>query len=440
MENNSNINMQINVFELIEHKCFKEEHKELVRKLDIQFCKTGYEKAPKYLGVYQQYGELRASYYIGADWLCEKRNKAIVVTPKMPDIDLMKMYMCALKFDLPADYFSKFYHIDFEKKAIKTTSFRNQLTPLLVIHFLSILKKLTKRGLKKDYIIREDNLRSKVKGKICISKNIKINNINKRDDRIYCQFQEYSVNNLENRLLKKALLFAQRYIQCLNEHKSYNALRSLSNSLLSAFTDVSDEIEVYQVKRVIANKIFKEYKYAISVAKMILKKFDYSITKTHDKSENTPVFWIDMSRLYEVYIYSLLHEKYGSDIKFQVSGYHKTAVDFLKLSDKIIIDTKYKPKYDGSNGGILDDVRQISAYARDTKILTELYGISNETNNTPSCLIIYPEKMVNVVDNEERDSCNEIVIFKTDDSILFQSTKIEAFNGFYKLSIPLPKK
>lgn len=424
------------VFILEEHCCFDVKHRDFIRSLNVEFCETKHEGVPKILGI--NGNSLETSYYIGADWLSEEHNRAVVVTPKMPKVDFVEMYMCALKFESAADYFSKFYGIDFDRKPIETDALSNQLTPLLIIHFLAILQRLSKRGLKRDYVIREDNLQSKIKGKICIHQNIRLNDINKRNDRTYCQYQDYTVDNLENRLLKKALLFSERYIHKLNKHNSYNDIRSVTSSLLSMFNDVSEEIEVYEVNRVASNKLFKEYKEAIHIAKMILRQFNFSISKTGIEPKTTPVFWIDMSRLYEVYVYTKLYESYNDKIKFQVPGYGKTAVDFLKTDEKVIIDTKYKPKYDGSNGGIIEDVRQISAYARDKKILKVL-GV--DPTLVPPCLIIYPEKMIDseIEEDEDPDVCEKLDKFASDKSILSQATRVNGYSEFYKLSIQLPR-
>lgn len=425
------------VFILEEHCCFDVKHRDFIRSLNVGFCETKYEGVPKIFGI--NGNSLEASYYIGADWLSEEHNRAVVVTPKMPNVDFVEMYMCALKFEPAADYFSKFYSIDFDRKPIETVVLNNQLTPLLIIHFLAMLRHLSKRGLKKDYVIRENNLQSKIKGKIRIPQNIRLNDINKRNDRAYCQYQEYTVDNPENRLLKKALIFSQRYIHRLNKHNSYNDIHTVTNSLLSVFANVSEEIEIYEVNRVASNKLFKEYKEAIRIAKMILRQFNFSISKVGIESKTTPVFWIDMSRLYEVYVYSKLHESYDDKIKFQVSGYRKTAVDFLKTDENVIIDTKYKPKYDSSNGGIIEDVRQISAYARDKKILKAL---DVDQSLVPACLIIYPEKMIdneNREEDEDTDVCEELDKFASDKSILSQATRINGYSEFYKLSIQLPK-
>lgn len=423
------------IISLVEHQRFDSNHIEKIKALNIDFCETDYECAPKYLGIHPQ--TLCASYFIGAEWLTD--NHAVVVTPKIPNLDFIEMFVCALKFEPSAQYFSKFYGINFDSKPIKTNVFNNQITPLIVIHFITMLKKITKRGLKKTYVIKNKNLQATIKGKINISQHIKQNIIQRREDRIYCQYQEYTVDNLENRILKKALIYAESYINSLSTHQSSTTLVSTVNNIKTYFTGISEDVELYELKSIVNNKIYKEYSEAIRLAKMILRKFNYSISETKIDMDSTPAFWIDMSRLYEVYVYSKLYEQYGDVIKFQVNGYWKTAVDFVDTNKKIIIDTKYKPKYDGSNGSIIEDIRQISAYARDSKILQAM-GCSE--NAIVDCLIIYPEKMI---DNEHRDKndstsddCVELNSLDGIDNLLYKAIPINGYEKFYKLSFTMP--
>ncbi|MCF0217230.1 MAG: hypothetical protein HUK21_12275 [Fibrobacteraceae bacterium] len=62
---------------------------------------------------------------------------------------------------------------------------------------------------------------------------------------------------------------------------------------------------------------------ALKVAKMVLRHFDYSIKKTEQGDSpryETHPFWIDMSRLFELFVYGKLNEnpKYRECIKFKV--------------------------------------------------------------------------------------------------------------------------
>lgn len=417
----------ISIIKLKEHQSIDGEDKTIIQSLGIKFVETAYQKSPKFLGVTPDY---KASYYIGADWLSD--NLPIVVTPKIQNIDYMKMFICALDFDLPSDYFSSFYGIDFDKKEIVCDGLKDEVTPLLIIHFLSTVKRLLKRGLKKDYVIREENLNSKIKGHIQISKNIQKNIIPQRLDRTYCRYQDYTTDHPENRLLKKALLFVEHYLSQHGELKSINRLRTELNSSLSHFEMVIGEIELSQIRTIANNKLYREHTEAVKLAKQILRRFSYSIHAVRSSSQKVPVFWMDMSRLYEVYVYNLLHQAYGNEIEFQVKGYNGTAVDFIKKDDKIIIDTKYKPRYKDGNVGIIDDIRQISAYARDVKILKKLHPDNPDNDFVPHCLIIYPEKSEDIEETE-----NEIIQFK-DINLLDEKNIISHYKRFYKIRVLLP--
>ena len=102
------------------------------------------------------------------------------------------------------------YKIDSDQKAIPLPTSDFEITPLLIIHFIKVLEKIVKRGLKRDYIRIEENLSSKIKGKIMFSQYLKKNVMQGRNDRVYCRYQDYSVDCLENQILKKLLFFVKK--------------------------------------------------------------------------------------------------------------------------------------------------------------------------------------------------------------------------------------
>lgn len=432
------------VIPLKEHQSFNSEDIEKIKDLDLAFQQTDYLKEPKYLGIC----DYCASYYIGASWLV-KNELAVIVTPKMKNIDFVTMFLSALEVDSwnESDYFAQCYGIQFDEPTIETDEQLNQLTPLLVLHFFSLLDRLVKRGLKKDYVIREENLKTKVKGRLLFTKHLQKNVFQQRSDRVYCQFQEYTDDIPENRLLKKALLFADRIInnyESLKVQSSYYEIQSRLSKLKNRLDGISDEIEPYQVQKLSTNKLFKEYKDAIRVAKMLLRRYDYSISEASQEQHSTPPFWIDMSRLYEMWVFSQLEKAYPSQIQFQVKGHCGTAVDFIKKDEYLIMDAKYKPHYDYSNKGIINDIREISGYARDWKILHKL-SITKAYSEETKCLIIYPEPVVfrtdETLSEEERqdisnDTCNDVTTF--DGKLIDMCSEIKWFRNFYKISIKLP--
>ena len=363
-----------------------------------------------------------ASYIIGAQRI---GNEELVIEPKFDNVDFMKMFSVCLSSNLNPDYFSKIYDVDLDAEPIKTDSYISAaLTPLLIVHFIMLINRIVSKGLRSDYIEKNENLK-KVKGRIDISNNERRNVIYKRYDRVFCKYSERSVDIPENRLFKKALSYCKQYIIQMKNHDNYQTLVSRINNCLSAFCNVSDEFELQEITNSKRNKIYKDYDSSINVAKMILKRFDYSISHIGLCEQKTPVFWIDMALLYEYYVYGLLYNAYESEILYQKSGDEGWKPDFLNKKDKIIMDAKYIDYDSKKMKG--DIIRQLSGYAR-AKCFADILDV--DINTIIPCLILYPTEHKNA----------ESFRFDTDKNLIKQSDLIPDFIDFYKLGIPLPRR
>lgn len=339
------------------------------------------------------------SYYIGVDWLVEKEH-AIYVEPKLnresnEQTDYLKMLFSALKHPEVAKHTNDLFEIKWDKPAIKIDQKQDLLTPLLVVQFLRLVHRIVQKGLKKSYYKVEQNLYSRVKGKVLVSKTIKQNILKNKSLNTICSFDEFGYNSIENRLLKKALVFVQRYLPSLKNLKADEYSSSMFNYINPAFEFVSDEVNLHEVKHVKTNIFYKEYDDAIRLAKMILKRFGYNIHNTENKGPmSTPPFWIDMSKLFELYILGLLIDKHGIQyIDYQFHG-EGTYLDYLltKPGEMMIIDAKYKPSI--QEAAKIDDIRQLSGYARDVKVY-EAFGITQHEQQIKTvlpCMFIYPSR------------------------------------------------
>jgi 5-methylcytosine-specific restriction endonuclease McrBC regulatory subunit McrC len=132
------------------------------------------------LGLSYFNNELCASYYIGIDWIKTKDEqqdytKSLVVHPKIKNLDYVRMFVHCLKHPEIAKFLKDSYHLDFKRPLIKLETANWKLTPFMIVHFLSLVDKITKQGLKKNYIVVEENLNSKIKGKIKFSQQLKKN-------------------------------------------------------------------------------------------------------------------------------------------------------------------------------------------------------------------------------------------------------------------------
>lgn len=369
-----------------------------------------------------------ASYVIGAEWIDDK--EALVVTTKrgMEEIDFLTMFMTCFSSDLSVESFAEIYNIDSDAPVIHAPSLKGVLSPLIVLHFLGVVSRI--KSLKKGYVHYSENLK-KVKGHIQVMKNERKNITSNRFDRVFCDFDEYTVDIPENRLIKKALLFSSHILRTITENHSIgNKAKLMLSKSLALFEKVTDEVHIKEVSLIKGHKLFSEYNEAVRLAKLILQRYDYSISKTSSLDENVTPFTLDMSLLYEHYVYGLLNESYGNKISYQFSG--KTGLpDFLYCSTgfKAILDTKYIPKYESSS---LDNnvIRQLSGYSRDIPILQHLgyEGIDEESPipNVP-CVIIYPKEGCDVenpfTNKRLRDLC---------------TTTVSRLARFYKICVPLP--
>ncbi len=368
-----------------------------------------------------------ASYNIGAQWI--NKDEAIVVTTKakMESIDFVKMFMSCFNSSIATDEFNKIYEINVEESPIEAPSLRSVVSPLIVIHFLSIVSRI--KSLKKGYIHRSENLK-KVKGHINILKNERLNIMPKRYDRIYCEYDEYSIDIPENRLIKKALLFAKQVVlNICNKGCDVGNLRVLLAKDMVLFEQVSSDVEIRDIKQIKGHKLYTEYKEAIRLAKLILRHFDYNIRNVNNKEKVVP-FVIDMSLLYEHYVLGLLREAYGDRIIYQFVGEHDERPDFLycSMGYKAILDTKYIPRFEDS---LLDIgvIRQLSGYGRDLKVLKKL-GYYNLDEYSPvqdvPCIIIYP--------TEGKETYNPF----RGKNLKDLCDIVKKWSRFYKINVPLP--
>ena len=375
---------------------------------------------------------LRAGYYIGALWLV-KHHKFVYIEPKMnkkqiaegspaqeewAEIDYLKMLLSITVLD-PKDT-QDLIKIYWDEPPITIEQQKDTLTPFLMVQFLLLLKRIVRKGLKKSYYTVEENLNSRIKGKIQLAKHLKQNVFKNKLTAHVCRYQEFGMDNLENRFLKKVLQFI---ISFKNTHANYFAgndksIRELITYCSPYFELISEEINIENLKKLTTNTFFKEYEEAIRIGKHILKRFSYNITETTQQKVTIPPFWIDMPKLFELYVYKKLQEQFGRE----AVTYHLTAdyteLDFLLNTSeyKMVIDAKYKPIYEDSR--VIDDIRQVSGYARLTEVYKKL-GLEN-SNELIDCLIIYPSL-------EENKELN----FKKLDTI-------KSYAKIYKQSISIP--
>ena len=198
------------------------------------------------------------------------------------------------------------------------------------------------------------------------------------------------MNTPKNKLLNKAFQLSKTYLPNFNKITNAEGLKDLYNYINPAFSQVDTQVGLHEVPQRKSGSLFKENDEAIRLARYIIQRYGYNIkSQTKDKVE-IPPFWIDMSKLFELYTLSLLKDRFKSKVKYHVT--HKgNELDYLLNTEtlKMVIDAKYKLAY--SNGIDSQDMRQVSGYARLKKVYDTLYG-DKDYNKLIDCLIIYPDQ------------------------------------------------
>ncbi len=384
-------------------------------------------------------GCFKMSYYIGADWLDPDQTCSIVVRPKLEDndkiIDFQSMLIACAEDEMvtrehPLD---ELFYVDTTSKkiAVEKDGVFDRIEPLIVVLFLqSVSNILRKGGLRKDYIHEEDNLRGKIKGKVLFSKHIKANISRNRKDLAYCQFQEYSIDCPDNRVIKKALLLCSKKISSIKTWgKSTSALNKLLRYCLPAFETVSTDISISQIRNLKVNPVFKQYKKAIPLAKMIIEGNSHLITDdSPDNNKNVlvPPFRIDMARLFERYVYHLLNLRY-KNIRFQIKSGHGNIMDFCKPDENLVIDAKYKTIWSVGTRIDHDNVRQLAGYARLIGFRKDPLALNASDDVICPCLIIYPDL------EDGKESFNQTNLLDCDGI-----QQVDKYLYFYKMGIKLP--
>lgn len=312
---------------------------------------------------------LQAQNYVGV--IQTKDGTTIEILPKIKNLDEEKSKDILIKM-LKTLKNSPFKHFN-------TANLKAHKMPLLEIFismFLEELAKLVQKGIKSDYVQKEENLKF-LKGKLKISEQIKQNSVHK--ERFFVEYEQFCSDRVENRLIKTTLEYLYKKSK---SNKSQQRIRE--------FLFVFDEIKIsHNIKtdfeKIKLNRQMKDYEQVLLWCKTFLLENSFSPYKGNDIAF---ALLFDMNLLFESYVYNYL-KKNGDfvNIKNQDKKYHlayenekgKFALkpDIVIDDGKIIVDTKWKIlSVDKSNLGISQsDMYQLYAYGKKYQNCENLYLI-----------------------------------------------------------------
>lgn len=382
---------------------------------------------------FQREGDIikaKNSYYVGLDWIVVNK-LAIEIYPKInseEEFDYIRILNEIISEPENIEHLKGLVTIKFNQPPICIRQKQDLLSIFLITEYINVLKRITRNGLKKEFYFVEENLKCKLKGKLLFTQTICKNITKGKLADNMCKYQVYGIDSPQNRILKKAFLFCLRQINVYKDTSiNLASLIETAKQIKPYFEGIGDNVSEKDIKSFKGNPVYKDYNCAIHVAKLLLRRYSYNITKIGNESIYTPPYWIDMSKMFELYVFNKLRRIFNKDeITYHLRANHQE-LDYL-LNPQIwknpyIIDAKYKPYYKDSELW-KEDARQVAGYARLTNIYEKL-GLDEENTLPIKCLIIYPDK-----------NTKEYFSFDRQKEPSFE--KIKEYIRVYKLGIRLP--
>ena len=262
---------------------------------------------------------------------------------------------------------------------------RMNLYEIFISMYLQEVRYLVKKGIKSSYENKQDNLRV-YKGKLKVKEQLRFNLIHK--EKFYVEYDEYTTNRPENRLIKSTLLKLQRlsnYIENIRE------IKNLLNSFELVETSSNYDRDFSQV---VINRSNKEYETIMNWSRVFL--YNKSFT-TFSGNTTARALLFPMERIFESFVSSELQKETRSthwSMSTQDRGLflfdepekfslRPDIVVTKENNDRVILDTKWKALINNerSNYGVSQaDMYQMYAYAKkyDSNKVFVIYPLNQE--------------------------------------------------------------
>ena len=278
------------------------------------------------------------------------------ISPKISNNDItnQKVFMYML-----------FFSYDIKISNEDLANFENQqfkIFDIFIRYFTEELLKELKKGIYKTYIVKDENLKV-LKGSYLIEKNF----TNFYHQNIYCQYDEFSMDNQLNRFF----LYA---INTFLKHSNYENLYKCKM--------IFDEVEKMSVDidrlNIHFDRLNQRYEKSFKLAIMILKAL---ISDVKDANKNSFTFLFDMAEVFEKFVGNI-YKKIDTNVKLQSQrnfGNLQLKPDII--SNNTIIDTKYKI------------VKNKEDLATNDKYQMFTYGINFNIRNT---MLLYPKHLFDI--------------------------------------------
>lgn len=284
---------------------------------------------PAEMGLYiDDKGYYHTSGYVGICWLRDYQGKqiinpitgektAIMVRPRfdMNPWDMIIKVMNDPEYELYTSGDNRnFFQIYTGEELIPVPNTESGGELLAAISFVKECEKICKKHLRQAMSFKEENFNGKVVGNIQVAKHIKQNITQAREDRIFCRYPVFTVDTLENRIMKTALLKANKIFRKNGiTIKEIGRIYSYCENSLTAVRTVA--ISKSDFNRINTSGFNTYYKGVMELAKTVLfgnGVNDLSGVETKDIKYVIP-YTINMESLFEFYVRATLKEYLRKD-------------------------------------------------------------------------------------------------------------------------------
>ncbi len=299
-------------------------------------------------------------------------NESYFIVPKITDKNNQNlntfMYMLMYAYDVKLK----------NEDLMQGRNVEHQIFELFIRLFSDALLDEFKRGVFKKYITMQENLKV-LRGKYIIEKNFQ----NFYHQNLYCEFDEFSMDNELNRFFLYAIRTFKKFSNYSNLHRCEVVL---------------DEVEYFNVdfKRlnIHFDRMSSRYKKSYELALMILQKL---VPMTQSSTDKSFAFLFDMAEVFEGFV-GRMYKEIDSSTRLQKQGNFGSLV--LKpdiVTSSKIIDTKYK-KVDSRSDLSVQDKYQMF-----------VYGVNFKVKDT---MLLYPKHLVDIDDDLELGKGDALIRLK----------------------------
>ena len=197
----------------------------------------------------------------------------------------------------------------FQHQAVGQHLRRAPLLEAFVAAFFDAVSVLARGGLLKQYLEHEDDL-TVVRGRIAVTRQLGVHA--NRPDMVACAFDELTVDNVWNRVLKKAIRCTRPWIRSVELNRQWVELMGVMHDVDDARLSGSD------VERLAFNRQAERYRVAIDWARWILALLAPALRAGRTEA---PALLFNMNRLFESAVATVarrrVHEESGLEVEAQ---------------------------------------------------------------------------------------------------------------------------